>query len=120
MTHAEAMDAKGYWRQFVAGYYFDSPGDSIAGTLIEYGEDGPRNDPVPRLIIQTKEGDRFRVIVTQERLLSALKAACPAKGDSLRITYTGEADKAAPGMSKAKLFEVEVRRPQPNGKAAGS
>ena len=37
--------------------------------------------------------------------------AAPVKGDALRITYTGEAERAAPGMSKAKLFTVEVRRP---------
>jgi hypothetical protein len=104
------MDAAGFWRQFVTAFYFDAPGDSIAGTLIEYDADGPPKDPTPRLTIQTREGDRYTVTATQERLKAALKAHCPAIGDAVRITYTGEADRAMPGMSKAKLFAVEVRR----------
>lgn len=117
--HAQAMDAAGFWRQFVTAYYFDAPGDTIAGTLVDYSADGPPKDPTPRLILQTKEGDRYTVTATQERLKAALKAECPAIGDRIKITYTGEADKAAPGMSKAKLFVVEVRRPgsQPPGRS---
>ena len=110
MSHAEVMDAAGFWRQFVTAFYFDKPDDTIAGTLVEYAAEGPPKDPTPRLVIQTKEGDRYTVTATQERLKAALKAECPAKGDGIKITYTGEAEKAAPGMSKAKLFTVVVRR----------
>lgn len=110
MTARASQDAVAYWRQFRTVYNFDKPGDAIAGVLVEHGVDGPPKDPIPKLLIQTKDGYLRTVLATQERLKTALQDACPAIGDGLRITYLGEADKAAPGMSKAKLFNVEIRR----------
>lgn len=110
MSHAEQMDAAGYWRQFRTAFYFDKPGDQIAGTLMEHEFEGPSKDPIPRLVIQTKDGKHRTIIASQERLKAALQDACPARGDGLRITYTGDAEKAAPGMTPSKLFTVEVRR----------
>lgn len=105
------MAADGFWRQFVVAFYFDQPGDVLVGTLVKHWADGPRDDLVPHIQVQTQEGRRFEVTVSQERLKAELVKAAPAVGDRLRITYTGEAEKAAPGMNKAKLFTVEVRRP---------
>lgn len=120
--HAELMDADGFWRQFVVAFYFDSPGDMLVGTLLKHWADGPRDDMVPHIRVQTEEGRRYDVTVSQERLKAELVKASPAVGDRLRITYTGEAERAAPGMNKAKLFTVEVRRAgsQSQGRAEGT
>ena len=110
-AHADLMAAAEFWRQFPVMFYFDNEGDEIAGALISYTDEGPTKDPVPRIRIQTKDGRQYDVIAHQERLKAALVRLAPARGDRIRIKYTGEADRAAPGMSKAKLFDVEVRRP---------
>lgn len=109
--HAALMDADGFWRQFVVAFYFERPGDEITGTLIKYRADGPRDDAVPSVRLQMADGRVFEVTAHQERLKAELVKAKPAIGDKVRIVYTGEAAKAAPGMNKAKLFAVEVRRP---------
>lgn len=109
--HAELMDAIAFWRQFVVAFYFETPGDELAGALIKYRADGNRDDAVPCLRIQRKDGRVFEVTAHQERLKALLAEAAPAVGDRIKIVYTGEAAKAAPGMNKAKLFTVEVRRP---------
>lgn len=109
--HQDVMDAVAYWRQFVVTFYFENPGDTLVGFLVDYWSEGPLKDAVPRIRVQTKDGRQFDVIAHQERLKAELVKAAPVKGDALRITYTGEAEKAAPGMSKAKLFTVEVKRP---------
>lgn len=108
--HAALMDADGFWRQFVVAFYFETPGDELAGALVKYRADGPRDDAVPCIRIQRKDGRVFEVTAHQERLKALLVEAAPAVGDRIKIVYTGEAAKAAPGMNKAKLFTVEVRR----------
>lgn len=105
-----AQEAKGYWRQFRTGFYFDSPGDIVVGQVVALEEEGPAKDPLPRLIIQTDDGYLRVVIASQERLKAGLVEACPAVGDQIRLAYTGDAPKAAPGMTPSKLFTVEVRR----------
>jgi len=109
--HVDAMDAVGYWREVITNFYFDKPGDTVAGYILALVPMG-RADP-PTLKLQTKEGDVWVVPAHQARLRFELKKARPAKGDWVRITYNGEADKAAPGMSKTKDFTVEVKRPSP-------
>lgn len=104
-SHADAMDAVAFWRGVDTTFYFDQPGATVAGVLVDYTD-----RPILCLTIQTKEGDRYTVPATQERLKAALKAQRPAKGDRIKITFDGLAEKAAPGMNKAKLFTVEVRR----------
>lgn len=106
--HAQLMDAAGYWREVVTNFYFDSPGDSVGGHILELipkGRSGP-----PGLRLQSKEGDVWVVLAHQARLQFELKKAQPAVGDRILITYTGQASKAAPGMSPAKEFTVEIRR----------
>ena len=118
-SHADLMDAVAFWRQFPVMFYFEAEGDEIAGGLVSYTEDGPKRDPVPKIRIQTKDGRQYDVIAHQERLKALLVKEAPAVGDRIRIKYTGEADRAAPGMNKAKLFEVEVIRragPQSQGR----
>lgn len=110
--HAELMDADGFWRQFVVAFYFDNPGDELVGVLVKFWrEGGGGDDSVPALRLQTKDGRRFDVTAHQERLKAELVKKAPVKGDWVKIVYKGEAERAAPGMSKAKLFTVEVVRP---------
>lgn len=109
--HAELMDADGFWRQFVVAFYFDNPGDELVGVLVKFWREGTGDDSVPALRLQTKDGRHFDVTAHQERLKAELVKKAPVKGDWVKIVYKGEAERAAPGMSKAKLFTVEVRRP---------
>ena len=111
--HAALTDATGFWRQFVTTFYFDTAGAEVAGTLLWYGPANAKADDAPQIRIQTREGRVHEITATQERLKAELVRLEPAQGDRLRIVYTGEAEKAAPGMSKAKLFTVEIRRQGP-------
>lgn len=108
--HAALMDASNFWRQFVTAFYFETKGDEVAGAVVWYGPAAPKPDDPPQLRIQTREGRLYEVTATQERLRAKLCQLEPAVGDRIRIVYDGEADKAAPGFNKAKLFTVEVRR----------
>lgn len=108
--HAALMDAAGFWRQFVTAFYFDKPGDEVAGALLWYGPAAPKPDDPPQIRLQTKDGRVVEVTASQERLKAELVRLEPAVGDRLRIRYDGEAERAAPGMSRSKLFTVEVRR----------
>lgn len=116
--HVDAMDAVGYWREVVTTFYFDKPGDSVAGTILELVSTRGKPDP-PTLKIQTADGDVWVIPAHQARLRFELKRARPAKGDRIRITFNGEADRAAPGMSKAKDFTVEVKRPSQSPAGTG-
>lgn len=127
MGHAEQMDAKAYHRQFIVPWYPKSPGDELVGAVIEYVEprERDRKDWVPGWLIQTKGGDLRKVVGYQTRLAAEMVEASPVIGEVVKITYHGEAKKAAPGMNKAKEFTVAVRRrgaqPQerPSGEALG-
>lgn len=109
--HARLMDADGYWRQFEAPFYFNSPGDRVEGHVIQLVT-VRRGDP-PAIKVQTQTGRVYIVTARQARLLAELVKAAPAVQDWIVITYNGEADKAAPGMNKAKEFSVDVRRAKP-------
>lgn len=108
--HARVMDAAGFWRQFVVAFYFDRAGDELTGAVVKYWSDGRGDDAAPAVRIQTDDGRRFDVTAHQERLKAELVKAAPAVGDRIRIRYDGEAERAAPGMNKAKLFTVALRR----------
>lgn len=106
-------DGPGYWRQFETVATFDAEGDTVEGVIVEMGLHKFPNEflPAPKLRIQTDDGRVIRVVVTNERLLSALSEACPVRGDRVTIRYTGNAARAARGMTPAKLFKVTVVRP---------
>lgn len=95
----------------MVAFYFDNPGDELVGVLVKFWREGTGDDSVPALRLQTKDGRHFDVTAHQERLKAELVKKAPVKGDWVKIVYKGEAERAAPGMSKAKLFTVEVRRP---------
>jgi hypothetical protein len=112
--HARLMEADGYWRQFVVPFYFNDPGDWVQGAVTHLAEDRTQGDLVPRVHLQAKSGRQYTVTAHQARLRAELVKLAPAVGDTIKITYNGEADKAAPGMNKAKEFTVEkVQGSQP-------
>lgn len=113
------LDAAEFWRQFVVAFYFDSPGDSIAGELVRFWQEGRGEAAVPALRLQTADGRRFDVTAHQERLKAELVKARPVVGDWLTLTYRADAERAAPGMSPAKLFAVEVVGHAPRPGTAG-
>lgn len=102
------MDAHHYWRGFPVTAHFLEPTE-IVGVLIEHGELRTKEGPIPRLRIQQDDGTVVIVNASQTRLLSELVRLSPAVGDRIKITYTGEAGRAAPGMNKTKEFTVAVR-----------
>lgn len=108
--HLELSQAAQFWRQFLVNYYFETKGQVLKGVVIDYREVGPLDDPIPEVVLQTKDGRRYKVLASQERLKALLADAVPARGDWLKITYQGESDKAPRGMSKTKLFDLEVFR----------
>lgn len=106
---AAHQEAYHYWRQFTVNAHFTEP-CVITGTVVNLSEHRLQTGVAPRVTIQQADGTKIVVLVTQARLLSAFVEAAPTVGDRVRITYHGPADKAAPGMSPAKQFTVEVRR----------
>lgn len=110
--HARSMDAYHYWRQFPVRIYWDSP-KTIIGTVIDLAEQRAKDGILPLLILQLEDGTRAEILVTQTRLTAELVDKAPAKGDRVKIVYSGEAKRALAGMNPAKEFTVEVRRPGP-------
>lgn len=107
--HAAASDAASYWRQFPITVHFQEPCE-VVGKVIHLGEVKSREEWLPRLKLQAKDGTVHVVLAAQTRLLAALAEQKPAIGDLLKITYHGEAKRAAPGLNPTKEFTVEVRR----------
>jgi hypothetical protein len=108
--HADLMDAAGYWRQFPVTVSWDVPKEIVGDVqaLDEYRR--PGGEYVPKITLLQKDGSVAIIVGPPARLLEALKEACPAVGDRIRIRYTGESERAAFGLNKTKEFTVEVRR----------
>ena len=105
-----------YWNQFIATVSWDEPKELIgiveARSTIEGmapGKGLPR--PVyPVLHVRLDSGRGVIVNGTQARLLELLTKLAPEVGDRIKIVYKGESDRAAPGFSPTKEFEVRVSR----------
>lgn len=96
-----------YWRHWPAPLTFTKPGDKAEGEIVAEGD---LDEKWPELYIRQADGIVRVVRVTHARLHELLAEALPRVGDRIRIRYVGDAKKAAPGMSPAKEFTVEVRR----------
>lgn len=114
----EDLDAFHYWRQFPVTVRFDQPDTEVIGRIIDLTEVKVREEYLPKLRLQQKDGTILVIIVGQTRLLAELAEKRPAKGDLLKIRYHGEGKRAAPGMNPTKEFTVEVRRPGATDKPA--
>lgn len=103
----------GFWDKFGQGdrFKFVTPGDTIEGEvlLLSATDFGGTADLTPVLTIRTDQGDK-EVTASQAVLCSRLAEQSPEVGDHISIRFDGEADKARPGRSPAKLFTVTVKR----------
>lgn len=107
--HAHKMDAYHYWRQFPVHVHWDEPIE-VVGTLEAILEQKTPEGTIPRLKIRADDGTLQVVLAAQTRLMNELIRQAPIVGDRIKIAYLGEADRAAPGMSRSKAFKVAVRR----------
>lgn len=105
-----AMDAHNYWRQFPVRVYWDVPKE-IVGVVVRLVEQKAKDGILPVLVLQLDDGTIAEILVSQTRLTAELVDKKPAVGDKVKITYNGEATRAAPGMSPSKEFTVAVKRP---------
>jgi len=103
----------GFWDSFGQSdrFKFVNPGDTIEGEVLKLSatDFGGTADLTPVLTIRTDQGDK-EVTASQTVLCSRLAEQSPEPGDHIMIRYDGEADKARPGRSPAKLFTVTVKR----------
>lgn len=103
----------GFWDSFGSGdrFKFVNPGDTIEGEVLRLSatDFGGTADPTPVITVRTDGGDK-EVTASQTVLCSRLAEQAPEVGDHITIRYDGEADKARPGRSPAKLFTVTVKR----------
>ena len=100
------------------GWVPSEPGEGIAGIVVKVGEtrsdfakDG--EDPmVPTVTIQTKNGDKFRVIGYGAVLRRELLDANPQVGDKIAVKYFGERPikKGRFAGRPYKHFVVAIRR----------
>lgn len=105
-----------------------TPGEGIAGIVVKVGEtrsdfakDG--EDPmVPTVTIETKDGDRFRVIGYGAVLRRELMDANPRVGDKIAVKYFGEKPikKGRFAGRPYRHFGVAIRRsPDTSGQSLG-
>lgn len=108
-----------YWNQFIATVAFMEPTE-IEGVIEWLDTTKVTGGTAPMFLVRLDSGQGFRVVATQARLLEELTRKRPRAGDTIKITYHGEAAKAAPGMSPTKEFSVEVTRnvSPPSGRPA--
>lgn len=100
------------------GWVPSEPGEGIAGIVVKVGEtrsdfakDG--EDPmVPTVTIETKNGDRFRVIGYGSVLRREILDANPQPGDRIAVKYFGEkpVKKGRYAGKTYRHFGVAIRR----------
>ena len=96
------------WSQFASAYKkFETPGDSIVGTIVAAGVGEYMGKTYPELTLETDEGATVIVSCSQAVLKGRIADLNPQIGNRLAITYTGD------GIAKAnqnppKLFDVAV------------
>jgi hypothetical protein len=96
-----------YWKRWPVPLTFANPGDEATGEIIATGD---LRDKCPELHIRQADGIVRIVRITHARLHELLGELTPGVGDRVRIRYTGDAEKALPGMNPAKEFTVEIKR----------
>lgn len=102
------------WAKYQDGarFKFINKDDTVEGeiTRIIATTFGGTADPVPVLDIKTSTGAILSVTASQTVLCSLLAQEAPEVGDTIRITYLGEALNKRPGFNAAKLFDVIVMK----------
>jgi len=86
---------------------FDTPGDEIKGVIVAWDTS---SEAYPIIHIREATGLVRIVRIQQARLRERLAELLPEQGDEIWIRYTGDAERAPKGLTKAKEFKVKVRR----------
>ncbi|MGH7426252.1 MAG: hypothetical protein ACREJP_08795 [Candidatus Methylomirabilales bacterium] len=106
----------GFWTNFGQGerFKFVNPGDTVEGEVLRLSatDFGGQADLTPVILLRSDQGEK-EITASQTVLCNKLAEAAPEVGDWVKITFDGEADKARPGRSPAKLFTVTVKRADP-------
>lgn len=115
------MGAPEFWRQFPATISFLEP-CTIVGTVERLSAFENRDGGFPQVHLRLDNEMGVIVNVTQARLLAEFVRLLPDVGDRIRIRYTGQSSKAAPGLSPTKEFTLEVQKAgsQPQGRPDGT
>ncbi len=87
---------------------FETPGDTITGTITALRIHRFDDKPVPQIVIRTPEGHDRTVTGGQARLKALLTEKRPDVGDTITITMTNVEKRA--GGKTLKHFEVEVAK----------
>jgi hypothetical protein len=85
---------------------FETPGDTITGTITALRIHRFDDKPVPQVVIRTPEGHDRTVTGGQARLKALLAEKRPDVGDTITITMTNIEKRA--GGKTLKHFEVDV------------
>ena len=85
---------------------FETPGDTITGTITALRIHRFDDKPVPQIVIRTPEGHDRTVTGGQARLKALLTEKRPDVGDTITITMTNVEKRA--GGKTLKHFDVEV------------
>jgi hypothetical protein len=97
--------------QYPERFKFNSPGDAIAGTIVDIRiATMPDGDRLPSLSLRDDQGTEWSLLASQRGLQALLASHRPASGDRISIVYTGDGE-AKPGKNAPKLFDVAVVRP---------
>lgn len=102
------------------GWVPEKRGDSLAGVVIKVGETRsdfakPGEDPmVPTVTVQTRDGDKYRVIGFGSVLKREIEDQDPQVGDIFAVKYWGEKPiKRGPYAGKNyKHYSVAVQKPK--------
>jgi hypothetical protein len=87
---------------------FETPGDTITGTITALRIHRFDDKPVPQIVIRTPEGHERTVTGGQARLKALLTEKRPDVGDTITITMTNVEKRA--GGKTLKHFEVDIAK----------
>jgi hypothetical protein len=87
---------------------FETPGDTITGTITALRIHRFDDKPVPQIVIRTPEGHDRTVTGGQARLKALLTEKRPDVGDTITITMTNVEKRA--GGKTLKHFEVDIAK----------
>lgn len=108
-----------YWRTFIATASFMEP-TTIEGVIEWLDRVKVASGTAPQLLIRLDSGQGLIVNVVQARLLEEFTRLRPKAGDRVKIVYRGEAERAAPGHSPTKQFDVSLVAKGSGPQAKGS
>jgi hypothetical protein len=87
---------------------FETPGDTITGTITALRIHRFDDKPVPQIVIRTPQGHERTVTGGQARLKALLTEKRPDVGDTITITMTNVEKRA--GGKTLKHFEVDIAK----------